>query len=509
MSDPIVLRSDAIKQLKDDLIAGGSGSGSSDNVVDNVSSLASSVTSSQSSINTMRNDIANLKTAISTLKAQMVALVENNNLTLEQMEEITVPEPDAPVAEDHDSDAPVYAVTNGTLNSDIFNADSTATCKHYTYDNLHVIIICATRKQFTLTHDQVYDLATFPSMSGFTGNGYMIPCMGNLDIVVTSWWEANKLRIKSFNGNKICLATTVPEYITFFWFDRSAQSKLFTFEDGVFTGAASNTASNTYAVHAKLENLHFLSVSAQLKQAIGENEQANICQFATNLTIPTGAHMGLATLTMSNRQYGRLCEVVAPNNSTIAIKCLNGLPSTVSDTDGYVSMSIMWIDAITATTNATVETGTTTFDTNDSFAKRFMLGHLNYVQAYGGTSTPSSNASNIATFGAALTIPSSSAQLKDRSLESFSLSETVRAGDSSSSAKNYSGTLSQSEYVSRYASLSDDKKSLTIPATDVYHTSQYSTYFSRYGNGRGFFREVSRSYSTWSCTNNYQLLWFA
>ena len=97
MSDPIVLRSDAIKQLKDDLIAGGSGSGSSDNVVDNVSSLASSVTSSQSSINTMRNDIANLKTAISTLKAQMVALVENNNLTLEQMEEITVPEPDAPV----------------------------------------------------------------------------------------------------------------------------------------------------------------------------------------------------------------------------------------------------------------------------------------------------------------------------------------------------------------------------------------------------------------------------
>ena len=500
MSNPIVLHSDALTQLKEAIASAGTDiSGVAAVDVDNkVSTLSSDVDSSKTTINSMKADIATLKTTVANIKAQMVALVSNNNLTLEQMEDIEAPEPDAPTAQDNDSSAPVYTYSNGTLNINIFNADSTATCKHYVYDNLHVVIICATTKAFTFTKGgNAYDIATFSSLDGYTGHGYIdsvLPAKSNSQNCMTTRIEGNKIKvISNASADWNIPATTTPRYWTFYWFDRSAQSKLFEFEDGQLISSNVSVNSPNYALHAKCGNLHVLSISTQMVQNVSAYSYASIATFNNNLAIPTGLHMGNAYIsTPSGNNVVYRCNIESPNNNTIAIspcyfqneRCSDetypyivaGAPmgSTAWDipANAYVTINCMWIDGRAIEGSATVETGNTGLNTNDAFARRWNLGHLNVVQAYGGVTSAGTNPINVAKFSAALTFPISSCDIRDIYNTHWEVYEQIKAGQKASSAKTYEFTeyFDVSSIINSYLD-STDKSKLMIPKPEAATTT--------------------------------------
>ena len=466
---------------------------------------------SKTSITAMRDDIANLKVSVANINARLLAMITDNNLSAEQLEAITVPEPDAPTDEDSDADAPVYSVDNGSLNADMFNADSTATCKHYTYDNLHVIIIDATRKAFTFTDATWYDMATFPNLSSYSGHGYITPLLfnntiGNGHNRYITRIEGNKIRIKC-NGNIASSESTRSEHMCYFWFDRTAQSKLFQFEDGQLYSYGFSINSPNHCVHASIGNLHFLSIQTQSLSECAKDLDVEMCQFTNNLAIPCGAHLGIGCSVPTQLLNTNQLLIKAPSNNKISIRGIN----CVIPTNAYITINCMWIDAraLAAVTGAPgdtiVEQGTTAYDSNDSFARRFNYGHLNVIQAYGSQSTPSESSANIAVFSQTLTNPFTNPMIRDVSLASFTETETLEK-KSGSGRKTDQGSFSN-YFITRNAFPKTNNNGLYISAT----LSSYphaTTLLAQMANS-GDYEVYRRNFSNHTCYYNHTLLWFA
>ena len=554
MSEPIVIRSEQLSQLKDSIVGGGEAVSSTANPEADarVSSLSSDVDSSKVSISTLQDEVSTLKASVAQMKLQMAAIVEtmdNNNLTIEHLNEIVPTEVDAPTAEDGDSAAPVYSVSTGTLNSSMFNADSTSFCRHYIYDNLHVIMISATRQAFTFEAGTWYEVASFSNLSGYTGHGYIAPCvMSALNPVNTAHGicrlEGSKIKIM-FASKKTFSATTQPQPWSFFWFDRDAQSKLFSFEDGQLVSTAVSINSPASAVHGRLGNLHFLSITTQLVNALAADSYVNICQFTSNLSITTGSHMGLCTATASDLSKSYPMQVVAFSNNTIGVMNPLCLRSTQTDmlsgsnlTDWYykngrddtipagsfITLDVMWIDARTVEGGASIVNGTTAMNTNDAFAKHFKLGHLNVIQAYGSLSAPSQNTSEIASFSSAVSIPWTNPQWRDIFKHSYNIREAWRCGTTQSKATTKNHSYDRVYGMIRMASLKSDKKGLTIAANftssvtnapsvvnsdDIPYTESYYYDYTQYAQSGQYFSQLGRGITNYSSYNNYQILWFA
>ena len=515
MSEPIVLRSDALAQLKQNLGAG-EGSGNSSDVSDKVDSLSSGVADSKTSISSMRNDIAVLKSDVETLKLKLVELVSNNNLTLEELNAITVPEPDAPKEEDHDSDAPVYTVTNGTLNSSLFQADATSFCRHYTYDNLHMVIIYAIRKAYTFGSDWV-DVATFPSLNGYTGHGYITPLARQpVHIQFIAKLEGNKIKMKAGGGQ--FTATTAPIYQSFFWFDRSAQSKLFEFEDGQLLSSNVSVASPSYAVHAKLGNLHLLTISTQLINELRNEASINVAQFTSNLAITTGTLMGWGYTVSSDLTTGRAVSVSAPNNNTIQIMNQPSNKTTVvTDTKNssragltygvgsfpipggsFITINLMWIDARTVEGECVVKSGTTAFTSNDAFAKHFNYKHINLVQMYGSLSVNDVNGNKnphaVGVFNDKISLPASSPRWEGNDYTTMGYEQAWRIG-----TKTYS-SIEEAQLNGVCVCDFDNNKTFTMPGITCPTVHMVD----------GVYGTLSREQiMAYSCYENIQIVWFS
>ena len=526
MSEPIVLRSDALAQLKQNLGAGGEVSGVSSDVSEKVDSLSSGVADSKTSISSMRNDIAVLKSDVETLKLKLVEVVKNNNLTLEQLEEITVPEPDAPKEEDHDSDAPVYTVTNGTLNSTLFQADATSFCRHYTYDNLHMVIIYAIRKAYKFSKDEWVDVATFPSLNGYTGHGYITPGVKQRNIQFISKIEGNKIKIKAESTATYCKfeASTAPIYQSFFWFDRSAQSKLFEFEDGQLLSSNVSVASPSYAVHAKLGNLHLLTISTQLINDLSIDSYINVCQFTSNLAITTGTLMGWGYAVRSNLSRGHCFKVSAPNNNTIQItnprierteviednlnssnngQVYNWTGNVPIPAGAFISINLMWIDARTVENECVVKNGTTAFTSNDAFAKHFNYKHINLIQMYGSLSVNDVNRNKnphaIGVFSDKISLPATSPRWEGGDYTSIKYQQTwkIRSKIGTSTEKTDSLAVCLCDF--------DNDKTFTMPGITC-PVVKMCTESGDYPYSTTLYSETIQEYS---CYENFQIVWFS
>ena len=381
MSEPIVLRSEAITSVVNriDGVDLSPSSGSSEEL----QTLSSDVSASQSSITNMKNDIATLKNNVLLIQEQIRAIAESleGQVTLD---DIQVVDPDAPTAADGENDAPVYTVGTGTLNSNVWNVNSTSFCRHYTFDNLHVVLVNAAPLNDTMP-TTLTDYASFSALPGYTGHGYL-PAF-HLSSCPLVRIEGNKLRLM---GNNVITKIDTSQCYTYqaWWFDRSADSKLFTFEDGSLITTYVSANSPHHALHAQLGNLHFLSISTQAAADIPKGTTVNVCSFLNNLRISTGVYMGNIdsyTLNNSGGMAPGLTHshyLTAPNTTTIAMTASADIPA-----GSYLVAQVMWIDAQTAQEGCTVENAKSTFlNSNTTFAKWFTYGHLNMIQIYGGHS---------------------------------------------------------------------------------------------------------------------------
>ena len=229
------------------------------------------------------------------------------------------------------------------------------------------------------------DYASFSALPGYTGHGYL-PAFHPTACPLARI-EGNKLRLM---GNNVITKIDTSQCYTYqvWWFDRSAESKLFTFEDGSLITTYVSANSPHHALHAQLGNLHFLSISTQAAADIPKGTTVNVASFLNNLRISTGVYMGNIdsyTLNNSGGMAPGLTHshyLTAPNTTTIAMTASADIPA-----GSYLVAQVMWIDAQTAQEGCTVENAKSTFlNSNTTFAKRFIYGHLNMCQIYGSRS---------------------------------------------------------------------------------------------------------------------------
>ena len=89
MSEPIVIRSEQLSELKDSIVGGGEAVSSTANPEADarVSSLSSDVDSSKVSISTLQDEVSTLKASVAQMKLQMAAIVETmDNITDVELE---------------------------------------------------------------------------------------------------------------------------------------------------------------------------------------------------------------------------------------------------------------------------------------------------------------------------------------------------------------------------------------------------------------------------------------
>ena len=391
MTEPIVLRSDAIKQLKEGLGTGASSSSEAAVVSSDVSELSASLSSSQITIANLKEDVVSMKSTIETMRKQIAELATKTNTAIE---EIQVETPDAPTAEDEQEEAPVYTVDTGSVNTNIITSDASTFVRHYTYDNLHVVIVYGKQAMRDKEDGVVYDYVSFPDLSSYSGNG-MLPflddgiCMINVNgnkLTITGNRPLGTETVNAALDFTRQIDETTPRYYSAFWFDRSAVSKLFTFEDGALLSSVVSMSSPYFATHAmlnvngSLSNVHFLHISTKTVANISAGSQVNIAQFNDNLSITTGLFMGVGFACSNDKSLRTHFQVIAPAVNTIAIRShMYDIPA-----NSNITINLIWIDSKTTAADYTVRVGNSELTTSDKFSKQFIYKHLNVFQSYGG-----------------------------------------------------------------------------------------------------------------------------
>ena len=393
MSEPIVLRSEAVTALANQ-INGVQDSGN-EGVSETVSNLSSDIQSSASNIAGIMNDIASMKQSIALLQTNVNKLAQ---ATPDIAFDLTVTDPDAPSAEPGDSSAPAYSVSTGAVNSSVFLSNSTSFARHYTYDNLHMIILSLGMTSQSFPSSFTDGITFNGALSGFSGHGYL-----------PAWAQTYQQMVK-IDGTKLKVATgtayainvsdyQTPHYYSYFWFDRGADARLpWNFEDGSIVSSVASTAAPSFATYANLGNIHFLHISTVLVANVAKNTQVNIAQFINNMTITTGINMGFGWATRIATDCACLkFQVVAPSTNTISIVSVDELKA-----GDYISINLMWIDNRAAQQDCTITTGSTGLTTTDAFARHVNHGRLHLAQMYGSTSGKKTNIFSLGEFSETL-----------------------------------------------------------------------------------------------------------
>ena len=383
-----------------------------------------------------------------------------------------------------------------------------------------MVIIYAIRKSYTFNSEWV-DVATFPSLNGYTGHGYITPGVKDADGQFISKLEGSKIKIKTAT-NATFTASTAPIYQSFFWFDRSAQSKLFGFEDGQLISSAVSTASPSYAVHARLGNLHLLTISTQLLRDLAMDASVNICQFSSNLAITTGSLMGWGYGVNANLNTGFIVKVTAPNNNTISISnpqyskieivkdtydSSNNGKIITSDGTGtvtagsFITINLMWIDARTVENECIIKTGTTAFTSNDAFARHFNYKHINLIQMYGSLSLDdvnrNSNPHAVGVFSDKIPLPVTSPRWEGNDYTSIQTYQNARFG----TALKFYAEFEKKDVNAVCVCDFDNDKTFTMPGITM-----PKTYFVTKNPSAMIVSEDVREYS---CYENIQIVWFS
>ena len=395
MSEPVVLRSEAIASIINKINGVEDGANGQSN--EELQTLSSNVSSNQTSLSVMRNDIVQLKESVALLKNQIVEIVNQVNVAVSSIEgdhqvdisDVGVERPDDPTEDDvitEQNPNPItYRVDSGALNIACFQSDSTSICKHYTYDNLHVVMVNTSYVGGT-AQDTEFELATFPTLSTYSGNSFLPAYKSDQGPGIAVAVNNNSLMLKI---SKSTPYTSAFCYTTF-WFDRSQSSRLFDMQDGQLISSVCATANPSYATHACVGNLHFLTISTQLVSKISGNLDVSICQFPSNLSITTGAYMGTGWGYSADGKDMYPFAVTAPNNNTIAIRLFKGAFGTYLSipANTFITINLMWIDSKATGNNCSIALGTVpACDSADRFAKHFNYKHLNVIQMYGNHSS--------------------------------------------------------------------------------------------------------------------------
>ena len=391
MSEPISVRTEAIKTLRTLL---GQSTGAEGDVA--LDELNGEISNTNSSVSTLGTSVVDLKKELALLKAQMKAIADAQNVDIDSIE---IKPEDAATAEEQAGTAPIkYSVETGTMNTNYFKSDSTHYMKHYTYDNLHVIWYSLITTQSINDTSKQTEVATFTDLSSVPDSG---ACMEvNKDISGMFSISGNSVYIQNCSS----IYTDVAGY--FFWFDRNAQSRLFTFEDGFLVGSNVATTAPFYATHAYVGNLHFLTIhtKAITQMNVGSSSTLafKMAEFPNSLSIPDANMMGRCGFWTGSNAYK--LDTIAPDNKTISISS-KGLSISINS---LITINVMWIDTRAVQNDFTVITGTSTAMTSaDKYVKYLKYGHFNFVQAYGCTPSAgiSSSTKIVAKFDQAVYTP--------------------------------------------------------------------------------------------------------
>ena len=448
MSDPIILRSEAINSAVNSMET--RINDVSDTVTNSseVASLSTVVTDAQISLTTMKNDIVKMKDAISLLQKQIVHLATSTSTELSDVKNTG---DDAPTTEDEEEGAIPYSIDLGTFATDKgWKSDSTTVCKHYTYDVLHVILMSTaytgTEKAWTKAYiaktDKVDNLlvATFPDLSSYKGHGFLPMVMpgpshqasaNSLDASADDSFRFVDFLIR--NNTVQChrplstpLNSASNQVLCSFWFDLSRQSRMFEIENGQLISSVASIASPSFCVHAKLGNLHFLSISTKTTSIIPTGQQTQIASFANNLAVSTGGFMGTGVAVSNDEESNLLFNVMAPSNNAIAVRPrYKAIP-----VNSYLSIGLVWIDSLAVAGDCDVKLGTTpALSGAGAFAKLFTYKHLNVCQIYGTGSEFSSRV--VGRFSEAINTP-----FYDASIAHPTYMEAVKETNNSTEIKN-------------------------------------------------------------------------
>ena len=400
MTEPIVLRSEAINRLQAALDQNGLNGTSTTEQQAQINALSSSSSSAATSLATLRSDIVDIKEAIKLLKAQMAEVAEKAGATIEGIETTGA---DAPTEEDEQEGAVIYRVDLGAINSAKFESNSSTFAKHYVYDVLHVVEINTAFSSDSQTSNDV-ELATFPNLVGYSGSGYLAPVPGitNYTIINDDNYATSSSGTLKINGNKVHLtlgdSTTVDtslRYMSGFWFDRSTAPRVFNIEDGALLSSVVSPSTPYHATHAYLGNLHFLTINTKTVQKITAKTNTTIAQFQGNLSIPCGVHMGVCSVQPSVLSAQFHAYVSAPNINSISIYSNNDdIPA-----DSFLTINLIWLDNKATSSDAVVKVGSPrSLPSSDAFAKHFIYKHINAVQIYGNVANRDKSLNVGATF---------------------------------------------------------------------------------------------------------------
>ena len=381
MTEPISVRTEAINTLRT-LLGQSTGESGSDEALDTVNS---NITNTNSNVSSLNTSVVDLKNSIALLQAQMQVVAAKVNADISSVE---VKDLDAPTEEEQAGTSNiVYSVESGNINTNYFLSDSTHYIKHYTYDNLHVIIY-ALEASATISPYQnggKYEVATFNDLSSCPDP---TNCGGKfLGTYGYFYMEGNSLMIKV----GLSLSATDKLAGCIYWFNRSAASKLFTFEDGYMITSNFAGVNPYYATHAYVGNLHFLTIHTKTVQQLASSTTIPVAEFVNNMSIPNANMMGwaLSSTPLGGNAYNYF-EVCATNNKTIAMRTLRDVPINTP-----FAIDLIWVDQKATANDFYIVNGTTkSFTSTDKYCKYLKYEHFNLIQVYGSSGSTGIDQSN-------------------------------------------------------------------------------------------------------------------